>query len=273
MPGAFASQMLSLAIAGGVLWAGASALAWLAADRLIFLPPPPSYRAEALGATLIDSGDGARIALLHLPHPTARYTLLYSHGNAEDLGHIAPVLALLHDAGFAVLAYDYRGYGASRGGPPSVAGAYRDQDAAYRHATRTLGIAPDRLIVHGRSVGAGPAVALAAREPVAGLILESAFVSAYRVLTRVPLLPFDRFDNLARLPAVRCPVLVIHGRRDRIVPVWHGERLHAAVRGPRQAYWVEDAGHNDLVSVAGAGYTQQLQAFAVQLARRDLPPP
>lgn len=254
--------MLSLALAVVIVWIGATAFAWLAADAMIFLPPPPSYRADAPGVQLVDTDDGAQIATLFLPHPAARYTLLYSHGNAEDLGHIAPVLGLLRDAGFAVLAYDYRGYGASGRKRPSVAGASHDARAAYRHATQTLGIDPSRLILHGRSIGAAPAIGLAAAEPVAGLVVESAFVSAYRVLTRIPLIPFDRFDNLARIPSVRCPVLVIHGRRDEIVPFWHGERLLRAAPEPRQAWWVDGAGHNDLVAVAGAEYPQRLRQFA-----------
>jgi len=257
--------MLNLALVVLLAWGGVTALAWYSADRMIFLPQPPSYAAETIGARLVETEDGARIATLHLPNPSARYTLLYSHGNAEDLGDIAPILALLHGAGYSVIAYDYRGYGASSGGAPGVRAAHADLRAVYRHATQTLGIEPSRLVLHGRSVGSGPATALAAAEPVAGLILESAFVSTYRVLTRVPLIPFDRFNNLAQLRKVRCPVLVIHGREDEIIPFWHGQRLFETAATHKQAYWVDGAGHNDLVAVAGREYQRRLREFAESL--------
>src|SRR5690606_30461216 len=97
---------------------------------------------------------------------------------------------------------------------------------------------PERIILLGRSVGAGPATQLAAREPVGGLVVESAFTSAFRVLTRVRLLPFDRFDNLKHIRHARCPVLVIHGAEDDIIPPSHGRRLFAAAPEPRAHYWI-----------------------------------
>jgi hypothetical protein len=240
-------------------------LAWRVSDRMIFLPPSPSYDARTLPVTRITTDDGNVIAVLHLPNPEARYTLLFSHGNAEDLGYLAPFLLQLHDIGFAVLAYDYRGYGLSTGGPPGTAGSYRDEAAVYRHATQNLKIPPGRIILHGRSVGSGPAVELATREPVAGLIVESGFVSIFRVLTRWPLLPFDKFPNLKRIPQVRCPVLVIHGRQDEIIPFWHGEKLFAAAPQPKYSAWMAVAGHNDLAAVAWEEYVKALQDFAHSL--------
>ena len=84
-------------------------------------------------------------------------------------------------AGFAVVGLDYRGYGMSTGGPPSAIGAVHDMEAVYRYVVDTLGVPPSRLVLYGRSVGSGPATDLAARVPVGGLVLESAFVSAFRV--------------------------------------------------------------------------------------------
>jgi abhydrolase domain-containing protein 17 len=117
-------------------------------------------------------------------------------------------------------------------------------------------------VVHGRSVGAGPALELAARRTVGGVIVESSFVSAFRVLTRIPLLPFDRFPNLRNMREVRAPVLVIHGVRDEVIPVSHGRRLFAAAPEPKLELWVEAAGHNDLVHTAGAAYWQALREMA-----------
>jgi abhydrolase domain-containing protein 17 len=244
-----------------VSYVSITAIAALMADRMIFLPPPPSYTADELGITFVPIGGEHRLATLHLPNPTAEFTILYSHGNAEDLGHLAPLLFALRNVGFSVLAYDYRGYGASTGGPPGTRAAQEDLEAVFRHARENLGIPASRIVLFGRSVGSGPAVALAAREEVGGLILESAFLSAYRVITRIPLLPFDRFPNLRRLGHVRSPVLVIHGTRDEVVPFWHGRKLHDAVTGPRRSLWVEGGGHNDLILVAGDRYWAALEEF------------
>ena len=254
--------MREILVLFAVLYVGFAATAYFLADRMIFLPPPSSYAAEDLPIEMVPGENGASIATLHLPNPEAAFTILYSHGNAEDLGHLAPLLQELQRAGFAVLAYDYRGYGLSSGGPATAGGAYRDLRAVYRHAVEDLRIPPRRLILLGRSVGSGPATELAAREPVAGLILESAFTSAFRVMTRVQLLPFDRFPNLRHIRKVTSPVLVIHGRRDEVIGAWHGQRLFDAARDPKRLVWVERAGHNDLIAVAGASYWGALRSFA-----------
>jgi abhydrolase domain-containing protein 17 len=244
-------------------YAALALIALLLADRLIFLPPASSYAPGQLPIVHIPGEGDVRIAALHLPLENADLTLIYSHGNAEDLGHLSGLLQWIRDeAGVSVLAFDYRGYGLSTGGPPTAAGATRDMETVYRHAVEELGIAPERLILHGRSVGAGPALELAARQPVGGVIVESSFVSAFRVLTRIPLLPFDRFPNLRNMREVRAPVLVIHGLRDEVIPASHGRRLFAAAPEPKRQLWVEAAGHNDLVLTAGAAYGLALREMA-----------
>ena len=245
-----------------LLYAAFAAFAYFVSDRMIFLPPRPSYTARGVPVVMVPTSDGASLATLYLPNPRATLTLLYSHGNAEDLGQLAPWLEQYRAAGYSVLAFDYRGYGLSTGGPPSTAGAVRDVEAVYRHAVDSLGIRPASIVLFGRSVGSGPATDLATHEPVGGLVIESGFVSAFRVLTRVPLLPFDRFPNLRNLRRVRCPVLVIHGTEDEVIPWSHGQRLYAAAGQPRQALWIEGAHHNDVVELGGARYWSGLAAFA-----------
>jgi abhydrolase domain-containing protein 17 len=245
-----------------IVYLAIAAAAYFLADRMIFLPPPPSYAEGELPVVLVPTEDGARIATLHLPDPRAVHTILYSHGNAEDLGHLVPLLEQLRRTGFSVLAYDYRGYGLSTGGRATTSGASEDLRAVYRHAIDDLGIQPERLILLGRSVGSGPAAELAAHERIGGLVLESAFVSAYRVLTRIPILPFDRYPNLRNVREVEAPVLVIHGVNDEVIAYWHGRRLFDAAPEPKQLLRVEAAGHNDLVYVAGDRYWHALRSFS-----------
>jgi hypothetical protein len=232
-------------------------------DRMIFYPQPSSYKDDA-GITKLRTPGDKTISALYLPNPQAKFTILFSHGNAEDIGDLEPLLQELHEAGFSVLAYDYEGYGTSEG-VPSEKRVYLDEQAAYDFLVKEKAVAPARIIVFGRSVGAGPAVDLAMREPVGGLVIQSGFISAFRVLTKVPLVPFDKFHNLDKLRRVQCPVLVMHGRKDGVIPFSHGERLYAAVPGKKMSFWVDGAGHNDFEYVAGEKYIAAVKDFAALL--------
>ena len=230
------------------------------ADSMIFLPQPSSYQ-DNQDILKIKTAENKNISAIYLPNSQAKYTILYAHGNAEDLGYIKPQLEKIRDLGFSVLAYDYRGYGTSEGTPTEKA-AYQDIDTAYNYLTQILKISPQQIIVFGRSVGGGSAVDLASKKPVAGLIVESSFTSIFRVVVPVPLLPFDKFTNLDKIKKVKCPVLIIHGKSDEIIPFSHGEELFAAVSSPKLSFWVEKASHNDLSFVAGEKYWEMLKKFA-----------
>ena len=255
-----------------IAYALTTLVAFVLAERMIFMPPSASYAAGELAFRHIEVDGSDSVAVFHLPNEAARYTILFSHGNAEDLGHILPVLRQLHGAGFGVIAYDYRGYGQSTGGRPTTRKAAEDIAAVYQFAVGDLGLRSDELILHGRSLGSGPTVELAVRHPVAGVILESAFTSTYRVLTRVELLPFDRFRNARYIGDIRSPVLVIHGTLDRVIPPAHGRRLFALAREPKQSLWVDGAGHNNLVHIAGDTYAAALMRFAVLLEHASAGP-
>jgi len=243
-----------------LVYGGVTLVAAALADRLIFLPPPPSYGADAADLVRLATAAGDTVAALYLPVPDAPLAVLFAHGNAEDLGDLGPYLDAYRASGVSVLALDYPGYGTSTG-TPSEAGAYAAADAAYDFlADRLPG--GGRIVTHGRSLGGAVMVDVAARRPVAGLVIESSFVSAYRVMTRIPLLPVDQFRSLRKLSAVDAPVLVVHGTADEVVAPWHGRRLAEAVPAARRrTFWVEGAGHNDLLGVAGAAYWSALRSF------------
>jgi abhydrolase domain-containing protein 17 len=258
----------------------------LFSDRLIFQPQRATYDDPTLlnlidqekmnggslaNAQLIKLHSGPAhhphtITALYIPNPDARFTILFSHGNAEDIGDNLPYFDMLHRAGYAVFAYDYRGYGTSEG-TPTERGVYQDIEAAYEHLTNQLHVPPSRIISHGRSVGSSAAIHLAASRPVAALIVESPFTSAFRVLTRVPLLPFDKFNNLRAMPNIHVPVLVMHGRRDNVIPFSHGQRIFDAANPPKQNLWVDRAEHNDLFFVAGPKYFESLNSFTASLPK------
>lgn len=226
---------------------------------MIFLPQPSSYQDTDEFLKLPVTAQ-ERISALYLPNPSATFTLLYIHGNAEDLGDIRPRLEQLQQSGLRVFAYDYRGYGTSDG-QPSEHNAYEDAKQAYAYLTQQLGVQPNRLLVQGRSLGGGSAVYLATQSPVAGVILESTFTSAFRVVLPFPILPFDKFTNLRRLQQVKVPVLVMHGEDDQVIPLEQGRQLYKAASAPKQFLWIPSAGHNNFPQIAGERYFQALAEF------------
>ncbi|HIK04148.1 MAG TPA: alpha/beta hydrolase [Trichormus sp. M33_DOE_039] len=229
------------------------------ADSMIFLRQPSSYE-DTKEILKLKSDEKTKISAIHLINPTAKYTIIYVHGNAEDLGDVKQYLEQLRDLGFNVLAYDYRGYGTSEG-TPTENYAYQDIDTVYNYLTQDLNITPRQIIVFGRSVGGGSAVDLAARKPVAGLIIESSFISAFRVVLPLKILPFDKFINLEKIKNVKCPVLIMHGKADEVIPFEHSEKLYANANSPKLFLWVEEATHNDFFWVAGARYKKILREF------------
>lgn len=235
-------------------------------DTMIFAPPNATYR-DAPDIIKIKKPDGAMISALYLPNKKAKYTLLVSHGNADDLGRTMPLLHAMHDHGYAVFSYDYEGYGTSNGWP-SENKSYADIDAAYNYLTNDLHLEPKQIIVYGHSLGAAITLDLAVRKEVAGVILVSPFVTAFRVMTQVPLVPFDKFNNLEKIKQLKYPLLVIHGTKDAVVSFWQGKMLYETAKVPKQNFWVEGAGHNDILQIAKNNYWQVINDFVNSLSRK-----
>ncbi len=230
---------------------------------MIFPRPPVKYD---LGPDYIQltAPDGVKLAARHWPNPKAKHTLLYLHGNYEDLGSIAEYMPQFLAAGYAVFAVDYRRYGRSEG-TPTEANTAADVELAYDYMRTKLGIPAERIVIFGYSLGGGPGVELARRKPAAGLVLQGAFVSAYRVMTRVPVFPGDKFTNLSKMPELKLPVFVIHGTADGTVPFWHGEKLYEATTARKGEFFVEGGPHAGLGDFAGPRYWEELRKFTDSL--------
>jgi fermentation-respiration switch protein FrsA (DUF1100 family) len=256
-------QVLRLAVLLGGAYVAMSILALTLPQKFLFRPHASSYQ-DNQDILKLTTADGVRISAKYLPCMDARYTILFSHGNGEDMGDVRSDLLHLNALGFAVLAYDYDGYGTSEG-TPTERHCYADIDAAYEYLTGSLHVPPGRIILYGRSIGGGPSVDLAVRRPVGGLILESTFTSAAAcsMLTRV--LPGDAFRNIDKIGSVKCPLLVIHGRQDWVVPFRLGKALFEAAPGPKRCLWIGRAGHNDLALVGGEQIDYAIKDFATWL--------
>lgn len=255
--------ILYILVWGGGFYLFLNLYAFVVSDKLIFLPQPASYR-HLLNEVKIEVVGGERINAVFLETPGAKHTILFSHGNAEDLGSVVPFMQQFHQLGYSVLMYDYRGYGTSEG-QASTAHAKQDVAAAYHWLVNVKKVAPKTIISHGRSLGGGLAVWLAAHHEVGGLITESSFASAFRVKTHWKMLPWDKFDSLKSIQQVRCPVLVIHGCDDEVIPFWHGRKIYAAAPAPKQHLWINHGMHNNYAYVAGDDYINAIQRFVHEL--------
>lgn len=227
------------------------------ANLLIFPVFPSSYTAADY-PLVIRTDNGLDIAAYHQEQPGNRFTVLYSHGNGEDLGGTRYALDKFSARGYNVFAYDYPGYGLSDG-KAGVTNTYHSAVAAYRYLTEEKGVDPARLLLYGRSLGSGPSLYLAERFPVGGVILDGAFVSTFRVKTVIPIYPHDKFQNLRRIRRLEVPLLVLHGRLDTTVPFWHGKALYDAAPGPKWNLWLDQAGHNNIEEVGGQAYWKAIR--------------
>jgi len=223
----------------------------------------------------VRNGVQYKIPAFYIRRRNATQTILFSHGNAEDLGMMFDRMKeLAKKLSVNILAYDYTGYGMSlpKSEKPSENMLYRNIDAAYEYLTQVRKTPPSSIILYGRSLGGGPACYLAAKtamqgQSVGGLILHSAFLSVYKVVTDMNGLDMrlvgDMFNNEKRARNIRCPTIIIHGKRDVVVPFWHAPRLLSAI--PPEFRWkpmyVEDLGHNSIEAKRRMVYINALTNF------------
>ena len=191
--------------------------------------------------------------------------LLFCHGNAGNIGDRVHNVKLLHDAGIAVLIFDYRGYGRSEG-KPTEPGAYRDARAAWDWLVRERGVPAKRVSLFGRSLGGAVAIELATQVEAHRLVVESSFTSiADMAAVAMPVVPravVPRiFDSITRIGRVTCPVLVLHGTEDELVPFAMGRKLFDACHATKRFVPIEGAGHNDTVDVGGRPYVECIRSF------------
>jgi uncharacterized protein len=222
-------------------------------ERLVFFPdrtvtdPPPGVAERWLTAA-----DGTRLHAWQTLQTNPAASLVWSHGNAGNIGGRADVLSALAARGFDVLAYDYRGYGKSDG-RPSEAGLHLDAEAAF-DAEIARGVPASRIVCFGESLGGAVSIHLATRRPCAAIVVVSTFTSL-RDVARFHYGPLGRFaggsfDSLSIAPSLTVPFFAAHGDQDEVVPYALGERLFAAVRSPKRFLRVSGAYHNDVFDSA-----------------------
>jgi fermentation-respiration switch protein FrsA (DUF1100 family) len=250
-----------------LIYGSLCAMGLLMTDVLLYQPHAAGYE-DGPRVLKLTTRRGTRISARLDAVKDARFTVIFSHGNAEDIADGDWFAHRWNALGVSVVSYDYDGYGTSEG-KPSERALYADIDAVYAYVTGTLAVPAERVLLYGRSLGGGPTVDLATRKPVGAVILESTFMSVFRIPFRVRVLPWDVFDNLAKIPTLRCPLLVLHGTEDKLIPLAHGRALVEAAPSPKRFRWVTGAGHAEVPFVAGALYDADIRDLLVTLA----PPP
>lgn len=243
-------------------------------ERLLLFPghllgvPAEPPDVPGLERMTIESNEGLVEAWylppLGKPASGRRPAVVFAHGNGEIIDQWAYELAPYRALGIGVLMPEYRGYGRSSG-TPSESGIAEDFTRFYDALVLRPDVDGSRIVMHGRSLGGGVVCALAKRRPAAGLVLESTFTSIAAVARRwfVPAsILTNRFDNEAVVRAFARPVLILHGRRDRVIPYSHAEALAASARQSRLVTY--DCDHNDMVRHAD-GFWHEVEEYLTSL--------
>jgi len=252
--------MLELVISAGAVYVGVNGALYALQRRLVFVPlgrpgAPAEEGVADMRTVRYPTSDGLMLEGWFKP-PSGRPTIVYFHGNAGHFGERAFKARYFMDRGYGFLLASYRGYGGNPG-RPSEAGVYRDARAALDFLARE-GTAAADVVIYGESLGTGVACAVASQYGAAALVLEAPFsslvdVAAHRYWwTPARWLLRDRFESISCIATADAPLLVLHGGRDRVVPLKFARRLFAAAREPKELRILPAAEHTDLYD-HGAG--------------------
>jgi fermentation-respiration switch protein FrsA (DUF1100 family) len=272
-PGRVIGLIVGVAV---ICWAVAALGLYLAQRRMIFHPDPSRVSVEAVGLGMTEIAlrlpDGRDMLAWYLPpRRPDRPVVAYFHGNAGNLSDRVARARTFAGVGWGVLMPEYPGYGGNPGDPSEA--SFEAVGRAALDRLDTLGI-PGRLVaVYGESIGTAVATIASAGRPCAALLLEAPFTSITDIARRrFPWLPValmlrDPFDQAARIGAVRCPVLVMQGDRDDIVPPDLGRALFALAPEPKQLWIAKGGGHADLAAYGALdvaiGFVEQAVSHAI----------
>jgi uncharacterized protein len=249
-------------------------------SRLIYFPgptrsllPPPAHLGLPVERVEIPTDDGLTLVSWLIPAgaDSTGFWLLICHGNAGNLSEFGRPdhYAALRQLGLHLLAFDYRGYGESKG-VPSETGLYTDARAAYRFLRERKAIPPERIVVFGHSLGSAVAIDLVSREPAAGLIVEGGLTSVIeRGQELYPFIPVrwiaaSRYLSIEKISRVTIPKLFLHARGDEVIPLAHGRRLYEAAPEPK-TFVALNGGHGDAFDLDSASYFGSIERFIASL--------
>jgi fermentation-respiration switch protein FrsA (DUF1100 family) len=236
----------------------------------------PSKLGLDFESVLFKTSDGLLLTGWYIPADKSELTILFCQGNGGNVMHRLASINIFHNLGLNCFIFDYRGYGSSQG-RPSEEGTYLDAAAAYKWLTGRRNVSPDNIIIFGRSLGGSIAAHLAASFRARALVIESAFTSyvdmGKRFFPYMPVRWFARFSyrTIRYIKYVRCPVMVIHSRDDKVVPLEFGQRLYEAAHEPKEFVRIVGS-HNDGFLLSKAVYTKAWQDWLRFLKEHEAQP-
>lgn len=273
-----------LSIAASVYVLLALAL-YLLQGKMVFLSGQPGRTLTASPGDIgleyedvsLTTADDERLHGWYVPATNSRGVVLFFHGNAGNISHRLDSIEIFHQLGLDTLIIDYRGYGQSTG-KTTEQGTYLDAQAAWSYLVDERGIAADRIIVFGRSLGGAIGTWLGAQHTPAAVIIESSFTSGVDMARRLyPFLPMRLITRL-RYPVadyashLDCPVLVVHSRNDEIIPFAMGRSIYAAVK-QRKSFLELRGDHNNGFFISRHDYVAGLDGFIESVLGPGGPPP
>ncbi|HUF18155.1 MAG TPA: alpha/beta hydrolase [Thermoanaerobaculia bacterium] len=220
----------------------------------------------------VTTSDGVKLHFWTFESPRQPAPLLiWFHGNGGNLSYRADTASELARRGISTVTFDYRGYGRSEGNPTEH-GLYNDSVAAYDYAIDELGVAPRHIVLYGESLGGPYAAHVAAKRGGRGVIVENSFPSLVSMARLAyPNLPFSFFVNRSLrttdyLNEAGVPVLVMHGKRDSIIPYRLGVELFEGLEVPRTFFTSETADHSEIAMIEGDRYYRAIEEFVAATA-------
>ena len=202
----------------------------------IYFAPPANLAVEEV---FIPTPDGEKLFAWWRHTDAAEQTILFFQGNGVNISYQGDRLATFRAMGANALFVDYRGYGKSSGRIRTERDIYMDGEAAWNFLVKEKRIAPEKIVVWGRSLGGAVATETALHQEAAALVLESTFYSMDEMARRkywylpTRLLLNFHFANGDKLQRVRLPVIILHSGEDGYIPFSQAARLYAAANEPK----------------------------------------
>ncbi|HUR36390.1 MAG TPA: alpha/beta hydrolase [Terriglobales bacterium] len=279
--------LVYLASIGGGVYIILSIYLYFYQTDFIFLPQrtiistPKDYKCSFSDVRIPLAEGGGTLHGWWLPHhteaaPFVSRTLIYMHGNGANVGENSEHTCRLNRMGFAVLIFDYRGYGQSDAPPKgkiNEESVYADAEAAWNFVTSGMEAKarPADVVLYGHSLGGAIATEMATRHPDANaLIVESTFTSMADMANKDAVFGFfpirlildQKMESEEKLRRIHMPVLVIHGGADSIVPATMSQRLYNAAASPhKRLFVVQRADHGNVADMAGSDYARTFREF------------
>jgi fermentation-respiration switch protein FrsA (DUF1100 family) len=262
--------LFNIIIAVALTYLGLTVMIYFQQDGMVYAPEKAiTHNPRNIGLeyeeVVVRTKDGLLISGWYIPAKNEKAVILFCHGNAGNISNRLDSVRIFNSLSLSVLIFDYRGYGKSEG-RPSEEGTYLDAEAAWDHLVTVKKIPPGRIIAYGRSLGGAVAAEIAARRSPAALIIESGFTSATDLGQKIyPWLPVKlvskfHYATIDKIGNIRCPKLIIHSRKDDIVPFEHGRMLYEKASLPKEFLEIRGS-HNDGFLLSGSIYTEGIEGF------------